>query len=439
MKSINTITSQTRKVSLILQCAWLLIVIASFCTTLYNEKNISKHIAIAEAETIFKRDQLFRFWSTSHGGVYVPSTKDTPPNPYLKHVPFRDIKRPDGLSLTLMNPAYMIRQMNEQFSTSEEPSGHITSLKPLRPENNADQWETKALLAFEQGKREVMEFTEINGQPYLRFMQPMITREGCLKCHGHQGYRAGDIRGGISVSLPMKNLLEHSQKAGRFLALWHILVYLAGFFIIFWGRSVVTRKISERDRALSALQESEEKFRTFAEFTYAWEYWIAPDGSMKYVSPSVERLTGYQVDRFIQDPTFIKNLVVEEDQQKIHDHLINEVTDEVCEFDFRIRTKAGEERWLHHICQPVYDSKGNFLGRRASNYDVTEKKKAWDQVNTLRGFIPICASCKKIRDDQGFWNQMEVYISQHSEAEFSHSICPDCSKKLYPEFQPDEE
>ncbi len=63
-----------------------------------------------------------------------------------------------------------------------------------------------------------------------------------------------------------------------------------------------------------------------------------------------------------------------------------------------------------------------------------EKEKALQEIKILSGFLPICASCKKIRDDQGYWNQIEAYISNHSEAKFSHGICPDCAKKLYPEF-----
>jgi hypothetical protein len=62
---------------------------------------------------------------------------------------------------------------------------------------------------------------------------------------------------------------------------------------------------------------------------------------------------------------------------------------------------------------------------------------ALENVKTLRGFIPICASCKKIRDDKGYWNQIEVYIREHSEAEFSHGICPECMKKLYPDLSGD--
>ena len=68
---------------------------------------------------------------------------------------------------------------------------------------------------------------------------------------------------------------------------------------------------------------------------------------------------------------------------------------------------------------------------------IKELHQALDQVKTLRGIVPICASCKKIRDDKGYWNQVEVYVRNHTEAEFSHGICPDCMKRLYPEFDGD--
>jgi hypothetical protein len=65
---------------------------------------------------------------------------------------------------------------------------------------------------------------------------------------------------------------------------------------------------------------------------------------------------------------------------------------------------------------------------------IKELQKALDKVKTLSGMLPICASCKKIRDDKGYWNKIEAYIEKHSEAEFSHGICPECAKELYPEY-----
>ncbi len=68
---------------------------------------------------------------------------------------------------------------------------------------------------------------------------------------------------------------------------------------------------------------------------------------------------------------------------------------------------------------------------------IVKLNKAIEEVKTLSGFLPICASCKKIRDDKGYWNQIEAYISEHSEAEFSHGICPECIEKLYPDIYDD--
>jgi C4-dicarboxylate-specific signal transduction histidine kinase len=65
---------------------------------------------------------------------------------------------------------------------------------------------------------------------------------------------------------------------------------------------------------------------------------------------------------------------------------------------------------------------------------TADLKKALDDINTLKGIVPICSHCKKIRDDKGYWNQLEVYVQKHSDAEFSHGICPDCAKEHYPDL-----
>ena len=65
---------------------------------------------------------------------------------------------------------------------------------------------------------------------------------------------------------------------------------------------------------------------------------------------------------------------------------------------------------------------------------ILELKRAAEDINTLSGILPICSSCKKIRDDQGYWEQVEAYVSRHTDAQFSHGICPDCMSKLYPSY-----
>ena len=98
---------------------------------MWNIFNVHQHItelAYDKARTHFEKDLAIRIWAAKHGGIYVPVNKRTPPNPYLSHVPERDIVTPSGKHLTLMNPAYILRQLNEEYPKGKV-SGHITSLK----------------------------------------------------------------------------------------------------------------------------------------------------------------------------------------------------------------------------------------------------------------------------------------------------------------------
>ena len=140
--------------------------------------------------------------------------------------------------------------------------------------------------------------------------------------------------------------------------------------------------ITERKQAEKALRESEERFRTVADFTYDWESWIDPDGNYIYVSPSCERITGYSPKEFLKSPGLLESITHPDDRKKIsvhlHDHLKRD--DEVLNIDFRIISRSGNTRWISHICQPVYDSDGNWAGRRASNRDITEQREVEAQL-----------------------------------------------------------
>jgi PAS domain S-box-containing protein len=132
----------------------------------------------------------------------------------------------------------------------------------------------------------------------------------------------------------------------------------------------------ERKRAEKALRESEERFRTVADFTYDWEYWIGPGGDYIYVSPACERITGHAVNEFLQDPGLLEAITHPEDRGMVSRHIQEELESEkMIQLDFRIITRSGQERWVSHYCQPVHRD-DRFLGRRASNRDVTLRKQA---------------------------------------------------------------
>jgi PAS domain S-box-containing protein len=143
-------------------------------------------------------------------------------------------------------------------------------------------------------------------------------------------------------------------------------------------------ELRERQQAEEALRQSEEKFRMVADFNYDWEYWVAPDGSYNYMSPSCERITGYRVDDFLQDPDLMGKITHPEEREKVIDHIRQDLGGQrVRSLFFRILTKSGGQRWISHICQPVYGADGRHLGRRVSNRDITKYKKAEEEKANL--------------------------------------------------------
>ncbi len=143
-------------------------------------------------------------------------------------------------------------------------------------------------------------------------------------------------------------------------------------------------ELSERQLAEEALRQSEERFRTVADFTYDWEYWLAPDGKFNYISPSCERITGYPALDFLKKPGLLEKITHPDDQVLMSQHLSEDLSGgSAHSLDFRIVTEKGEERWIAHVCQPVYSPDGRNLGRRVSNRDITEHKKAEEEKAKL--------------------------------------------------------
>ena len=235
---------------------WSIILVGLLAVDIYSVHQVTLGLVTNEAQAHLKKDNAVRFWAASHGGVYVPIDDSTPPNIYLEHVEERDIQTPSGIKLTLMNPAYIMRQLNEEFAGLYKIPGHITSLNPLRPENAPDDWERSALEAFEEGESEILEVTDIDGESYLRLMQPLFTQEGCLKCHAHQGYKLDDVLGGVSVSVPMAPYLAEERQTIFINGISFILVWVIGLSGIVLGSRGLSRSLQERDQAEKELAKS---------------------------------------------------------------------------------------------------------------------------------------------------------------------------------------
>ena len=207
-----------------------------------------------QARILFKQIVLTRSWvAAQNGGVYSEIQGDIEPNPYLQEIEGLTVNITDqnGIEYTLRNPALVTRELSELAEGKQAYAFHITSLNPLNPVNAPTEWEEKALKSFETGEKEddfIIETTS-DGEVY-RYMAPLYVKEGCMRCHAQQGYQVGDVRGGISVMVPM-------TEASAAVQMNTLQLSLAGFFILMVVLTIIGLLIDQQISApLGDLQEA---------------------------------------------------------------------------------------------------------------------------------------------------------------------------------------
>lgn len=148
------------------------------------------------------------------------------------------------------------------------------------------------------------------------------------------------------------------------------------------GVFILSIDISERKKAEYAMSQSEEKYRLISDHSDDWIYWVSPDGNMRYISPAVERVTGYSPFDFINDPELNSKIVYPDDREKVNQHTHSVQHDgTVDNLEYRIVTPKGEIRWISHSCSPIYNPDGEYMGRRGTNRNITERKLAVEQLH----------------------------------------------------------
>jgi diguanylate cyclase (GGDEF)-like protein/PAS domain S-box-containing protein len=290
---------------------WTLVVLASF---LWNQGEMERkafQLANDRAQFVFKMVESVRLWNARHGGVYAPIDDYTQPNPYLE-VPEREIATPAGTRLTMINPAYMTRQLTDVVAELSQLRLHLTSLKPLNPNNEPDSWERAQLEKFERGMGEVSELVGQGEESVFRFIAPLRVQQPCLKCHLHQGYKLGDVRGGVSVSFAAAPLLAPETAQLRNITLTHLAVWLllSGLTLFALSRfrrqmlaleaakaqteGLVEQRTAQLRDEVAERQQAEAQLRLFIESSGEGIIGMNLQGLCTLVNPEALRLLGME-------------------------------------------------------------------------------------------------------------------------------------------------
>jgi len=216
------------------------------------------------ARAMYKNILTMRKWVSDYNGVYVDKQPGTAPNPYLPH-PIRITS--EGDTLLLKNPALVTRELSElSHMMGGEFGFHMASRNFLNPINSPDPFEESALFFFEDsikavGKKEFYRIESLNNRTYFRYFAPLYTEESCLTCHSRQGYKVGDLRGGISILLSMdrfekakkENLLFISRAAFISIAFLSLLIFVA-------IRQSVIKPLNDIETAAQKIQNGDYNF-----------------------------------------------------------------------------------------------------------------------------------------------------------------------------------
>jgi len=202
---------------------------------------------------------LTRHWNAQYGGVYVEKKKGVESNPFLMDLGIDpDIRTVDGRVLTLRNPALMTREISDLALQENIVGFRLVSLRTLNPVNRPDDFERTSLERFEQGDSESWKLDRAGPVTAFRYVLPLKVEEPCLRCHRQQGYRVGDIRGGISVILPAERLVgQMSTNRNQIIAdsLATTGVLLAILYFLTWK---LVRRVDEVQKKLKHIAVTDE-------------------------------------------------------------------------------------------------------------------------------------------------------------------------------------
>ena len=384
----------THKVKLRTLTAWLVVISLILAAILYlslKQNEMIMRSAYLSAKGYFESIVLTRSWNAHYGGIYVLKKEGMRSNPYLENP---DITTADGVVYTKKNPALMTREISKlakQFGTYQY---HITSLNLMNPNNIPDLWERESLQAFETGVKEVTQITELEGKKIYRFMRPLLYEKGCVSCHAKQGYRLGDVRGGISVSLPY-NGIEIAIKKNQYqmfaLAGSIAIVMALIFYFVVWQlmkKLAATTDMLETEKnelrtAQLNLSKERDTLDDIVSSIYADLFLVDRKQKILWINRRMN-------ERGLSD-------MIGQTCSKIYDNL--DIIPEDCPIaltfkhgktiqkDRSFLQPDGTIRWHSFTCSPIKDNSNSIIQVLSLVQDITDQKLIENKLRETRDYL----------------------------------------------------
>ena len=358
----------------------LVVLAAIFGLTLKQNDMIKNYIHIS-ARAYFESIVLTRRWNAGHGGVFVLKREGMKSNPYLDNP---DITTTDGAVYTKKNPALMTREISELAKRYGTYQYHITSLMTLNPTNAPDPWERKALESFERGVEEAAEISRQDDRKVYRFMKPLFYEKGCVACHAEQGYKLGDVRGGISVMLPYNEIetaLKDNQQRMLGLGLSILLVMGFTFYLLVWQLmkrlsntvDLLDNEKKKLEETQASLLDERNKLDDIVSSIDADLLLLDRDMKILWVNRKLRERKAYASDELIGRFCNKAYCNIDEIPADCPSKLALE-TGKAVHQEHPITHPDGTTRFYAFTCSPVKDSGGNIMHILELVQDITEKK-----------------------------------------------------------------
>lgn len=233
------------------------IILLSYGFLLYQTSGLQNELVMGQARQqariLYKQILLTRQWVSDHQGLFLVKSDGVAENPYLHE---SVIKADDGTVFVKRNPAMVTRELSEYASRSGFCWFRITSLKPVNPANAPDSFERDSLLRFEQGEQEIDAVTDTPDGRVHRYVAPLLVQESCLSCHAEHGYKVGDIRGALSISVPLSwadSVIRKNNATIFRYALCSVLAVAVALTLLF--NMLVGRRIARLSKAMDEYPE----------------------------------------------------------------------------------------------------------------------------------------------------------------------------------------